>query len=151
MTVHKTGRCRLLSRDLDGHDLDALVRATRRHRVTLNSALNAAMLLVIQKQLYEGAAVPLRNFNFAILRPYLQPPMDDHHLGSFHVMLRSTLNLEREHDFWRLASTINSQLVASAVGETSTSHYLPSPMSCASSSDNERCGWRPRPWPIPAR
>jgi len=114
MTVHPTGRCRLLSRDLGGDDLDALVRATRRHRVTLNSALNAAMLLVIQKQLYEGAAVPLRNFNFAILRPYLQPPIDDHHLGSFHVMLRSTVDIEKEHDFWRLASTINSQLVASS-------------------------------------
>lgn len=114
MKVHESGRCRHLSRELDGDDLSALVRATRRRRVTLNSALNAAMLLVVQNQLYGGAAVPLRNFNFAIMRPYLRPPIDDHHLGSFHVMLRSTVNIERSQDFWRLASSINSQFVANS-------------------------------------
>jgi hypothetical protein len=114
MKVHPAGRCRSLSRDLGGDDVVALVRATRRHRVTLNSALNAAMLLVVQDRLYDGAAVPLRNFNFAIMRPYLRPPINDHHLGSFHVMLRSTVDIEARHDFWQLASTINSQLVANA-------------------------------------
>lgn len=114
MPVHGTGQCRVLSRDLGGDDLNALVRATRRHRVTLNSALNAAMLVAVQRRLYHGAPVPLRNFNFAILRPYLQPPVEDHHLGSFHVMLRSTVNLGANQDFWQLAETINSQTTAAA-------------------------------------
>jgi hypothetical protein len=112
MSVYTSTRCKLLSRDLGSDDLNALVRATRRHRVTLNSALNAAMLLVIQNRLYRDAAVPLRNLNFAIMRPYLRPPIDDHHLGSFHVMLRSTVDLQKTHDYWQLASKINSQLVA---------------------------------------
>jgi hypothetical protein len=114
MEVHDSGRCRHLSRELGGDDLNALVRATRRRRVTLNSALNAAMLLVVQNQLYGGVAVPLRNFNFAIMRPYLRPPIDDHHLGSYHVMLRSTVDIEESHDFWLLASKINSQFVANS-------------------------------------
>jgi hypothetical protein len=114
MKVHPAGRCRSLSRDLNGDDLEVLVRATRRNRVTLNSALNAAMLLVVRDRLYDGVAVPLRNFNFAIMRPYLRPPIDDHHLGSFHVMLRSTVDIETHHDFWQLASTINTQLVGNS-------------------------------------
>lgn len=114
MPIHKKSRCRVLSRDLGGDDLNDLVRATRRRRVTLHSALNAAMLLVIQKRLYDGAAVPLRNFNFAIMRPYLRPPMADRHLGSYHVMLRPTVDLEADQDFWELASTINTGLTSAA-------------------------------------
>lgn len=114
MPIGTSARCKCLSRDLGGDDLTALVRATRRHRVTLNSALNAAMLLVVQRRLYGGAAVPLRNFNFAIMRPYLRPPIEDHHLGSFHVMLRSTVDIHGTHDFWRLAAAVNSQLVTNS-------------------------------------
>lgn len=111
--IHESGRCKVLSHNLGRDDLNNLVRATRRRRVTLNSALNAAMLSVVQQRLYRGEAVPLRNLNFAIMRPYLQPPIDDHHLGSCHVMLRTTVDLEAGQDFWRLASRINTQLVTS--------------------------------------
>lgn len=114
MPIHEESQCRVLSRDLGGDDLNDLVRATRRRRVTLHSALNAAILLVIQKRLYDGAAVPLRNFNFAIMRPYLRPPMADHHLGSYHVMLRPTIDLKADQDFWELASTINTGLTSAA-------------------------------------
>lgn len=114
MPIHTEARCRVLCRDLAEDDLTALVRAARRHRVTLNSVLNAAMLKVVQDRLYDGAPVPLRNFNFAILRPYLKPPVEDHHLGSFFVMLRTTVNLGAKEEFWRLAAAINTQAVAAA-------------------------------------
>jgi len=114
MPIHAQSQCRALSRELGDDDLVALVRAARRHRVTLNSALNAAMLTVVRDRLYGDAPVPLRNFNFAILRPYLEPPVEDHHLGSYHVMLRSTVNLRAGENVWRLAERINAQTVAAA-------------------------------------
>jgi hypothetical protein len=108
--VHETGQCRIVCGDLGGEELAALVRTARRHRVTVHNALNAALLLAVQNQLYGGQAVPLRNFNFASLRRYLSPPVDDEHLGSFHAMLRFTVNLGRGEDFWGLATRINSQV-----------------------------------------
>jgi hypothetical protein len=114
MPIHARSHCRALSRELADDDLVAVVRAARRHRVTLNSALNAAMLTVVRDRLYDGAPVPLRNFNFAILRPYLDPPVEDHHLGSYHVMLRPTVNLRADDDVWRLAERINTLTVIAA-------------------------------------
>jgi len=114
MPIHSEARCRVLCRDLAEHDLTALIRAARRHRVTLNSVLNAAMLMVVRDHLYDGTSVPLRNFNFAIVRPYLDPPVEDQHLGSYHVMLRPTVDIGADDDFWLLARRINAQSVAAA-------------------------------------
>jgi hypothetical protein len=114
MPVHPDGRCRVLHRELAADDLQHLVRATRRRRVTLNSALNAAMLTAVQRRLYDGRAVPLRNLNFAIVRPYLQPRVADHHMGSYHVMLRETVAVAADPDFWQLATTINTQFLRSS-------------------------------------
>jgi hypothetical protein len=108
--VHESGQCRILCRDHPWEGIDSLARTARRHRVSLNSALNAALLLTVQKRLYQGQAVPLRNFNFALLRRFLDPPMPDEHLGSYHVMLRFTVPIEADQDFWELTQRINSQV-----------------------------------------
>jgi hypothetical protein len=108
--VHESGRCRVLCRDHGGDELEALVRAARRRRITLNSALNAAVLLAVQNRLYDGRAGALRNFNFALLRRYLDPPLPDEHLGSYHVMLRYTVPIEEGHGFWELAQRFNDQV-----------------------------------------
>jgi hypothetical protein len=114
MPVHERSQCRVLNRVYGGDDLERLVRATRRHRVTLNSAINAAMLIVVQRRLYDGSAVPLRNFIMGVMRPYLDPPLTAQHLGSHFVMLRSTTDVGADQDFWELASRINRDYVAAA-------------------------------------
>ena len=114
MPIHESGRCRALVRELGGSELDHLVRASRRRRVTLNSALNAAVLTVVQRRLYAGRAVPLRLFNFAMVRPYLKPRLADHHLGSYHVMLRETVDVPTDPAFWELAATTNTRFSSSA-------------------------------------
>jgi hypothetical protein len=112
MPVFEHGRCRTVHQTLEGEDLENLIRSARRRRVTLNSALNAAMLISVQRRLYGNRAVPLRNFNFAMLRPYLEPPLRSHHLGSYHVMLRATVDLEEDQNLWLLAEKINADFLA---------------------------------------
>jgi hypothetical protein len=108
--VHKTGRCGIVCGDFGAADLETLVRASRRRRVTLHSVLNAAMLLSVQKRLYRGRAVPLRNFNFVSLRRYLDPPPADEQLGSYHTMLRYTIAIDTSDDIWGLAGRVNSNV-----------------------------------------
>jgi hypothetical protein len=86
--VHQSGTCRILSRRLTEEDTAALVRACRSHRLPLNAALNAAMLLAVHRHLYDGKATRLRHLNFADLRQTLKPRVTEEHIGSYHGMLR---------------------------------------------------------------
>lgn len=112
--IHASGRCRVLHRDLDREATSALVRRCRRRRVTLNSALCAAMLLVLKRELYGRGNLPLRSFVFANLRPYLHPPIGPEHLGSHFAMMRMTTLVREDMDLWRLAGVLNRQTHAAA-------------------------------------
>ena len=103
-------RCRTLSAALPEAATRALVRRCRRERVPLNSALNAALLLAVQRHRYHGRAVPLRYFAFADLRPYLDPPMEPETLGSYLTTMRFTLQVRAGEPFWELARRVGRQL-----------------------------------------
>lgn len=105
-------RCRILPVELSADASEALVRALRRRRITVNAALNAALLLAVHRHLYEGRARPLRYITFADLRPYLRPPISEDRLGCAITMLRYTAQLEEDGRFWPLADTISRQVDA---------------------------------------
>jgi hypothetical protein len=106
-------RCRPFSVRLSRDATSELVRGARRRRMSLNSALNAAMLRAVQRRLYDGEAVPLRYMTFANLRPYLDPPVSDRSLAGFISFLRYTVEVRPETEFWELAGRIGAQLGAS--------------------------------------
>ncbi len=112
--IHPRGRCRILCRSLGAEDTTALVRTCRRRRLSLNNALNAAMMLAVQRQLYGGETIPMRHFNFANLRPLLKPPVDDEHILSLHSMLRVTVSVRAEDDLWTTAGDVNRAVTGSA-------------------------------------
>ncbi len=105
-------RCRTLSFQLSEDETAALVRRARRRRLTLNSVLDAAMLLAVARHLYPGESLPLRHLVFADLRPYLEPPVPDEDLGSYFAMLRFTTRVSPKRELFALAGEINAEVRA---------------------------------------
>lgn len=112
--VYARGKSRILPLQLSAQTTADLVQRCRRQRVTLNSALAAALLLVAQRRLYGGEERLLRNFIFANLRPYVDPPLAADNLGSCFAMLRITTRVPGDGDFWSLARTLSTQVYQAA-------------------------------------
>jgi len=90
----------MLLRRLNKADTKAIVRRSRRERVSMNSVVSTAMLLAVHKHLYHNQPIPLRPLAFANLRPYLDPPVNSSYFGSYIAMLRHTVFCDEDADFW---------------------------------------------------
>lgn len=112
--VHdRPGQGRILTVRMSQDLLESFAQRARRERVTLNSALNAAILLAVNRQLYAGKRVPMRTLSFANLRPYLQPPARDEEIACYASMLRYTAPVEGGMDFWTLARALHAKIYSS--------------------------------------
>jgi NRPS condensation-like uncharacterized protein len=112
--IHARARCCILTAKLSPEHTDKLIRQSRRKRVSLNSCLSAAMLLSVTKYLYENQNLPMRHFTFADLRPYLKPPVSEYNLGSYHSMMRLTIPVNKDQNFWDLAQQVNQQVYSAS-------------------------------------
>ncbi len=112
--VHSEGHPRILPMQLPEQTSATLIQRCRRQRVTLNGALCAALLLVVQRRLYGGEDRLLRNFLFANLRPYLDSALPADNLGSCFAMMRFTTRVRPHAAFWDLARDINRQVYTAA-------------------------------------
>lgn len=93
--------------------VDRLSMVSRSRGITLNSMLNTALLLAVNKCLYHGQSVLMRTFTFADLRPYTTPPTAGHDLGSYVAMLDYTLDVNPVKDFWDHADRLQSLIAQS--------------------------------------
>ncbi len=109
-TVHRDARCRITVFEISKETTSRLARRARRRRVTLASALQAALLLAVSRHLYGGREQPLRSFTFPDLRPYLRPPMPAERLGSCFAIVRFTVPVAGDQDFWPLAREIHRRI-----------------------------------------
>jgi len=91
----------------------AIVRRARKERVTLNSVVNAAVLLSVQKYLYAEAEMPFRYMSMADLRPYIKPPAPSDQVACYISPLRYTIQVFADDDLWSLARRINDQIYVS--------------------------------------
>jgi len=108
------GHCRVLPIKFSAPASEALVQASRQHRITLNSMLSAAMLSAVQRNLYPSPRVPLRHIIFSDLRSRLSRSVPDDMLGCFLTMFRLTVNVERDGAFWDLARQVQEKTVRAA-------------------------------------
>ena len=65
----KPSRGHILSTQLSAELTESFTQRARTEGVTLDSALNAAMMLAVNRNLYAGQQIPMRTFTFADLRP----------------------------------------------------------------------------------
>lgn len=105
--IHPSGNCKILSMKFSQEVTGALTKHARKKRLSLNNLLSAAMLTAVHRTLYDGEPIPLRFVHMADLRPYLSPPMDASHLGSYFSMMRLTVAMKRDPDVWQLARRVN--------------------------------------------
>lgn len=108
----RAARCRILPVALGAGETAALVRATRRERMTMNAALAAAFLLAACRHLRGARVSPLRYMTFADLRPYLRPPVPAEGLGACLAMLRHTIEVAPDDELWDLARDVSAQVAA---------------------------------------
>ncbi len=106
----KPVRCRVLPIALSEAETDTLVRAIRRRRLTLNSALTAALLLAVVRRRYSGTDLPHRYFVFPTLRPHLDPPLPDDCDGSYLTTQRYTVRASDTRNVWDFATEIQMQV-----------------------------------------
>lgn len=110
-------RCRILTTAISASDTEALVRTTRKQRLTINTALNAALLLAVVRHRYPDTHLPHRYFIFPTLRPYLKPPLPARCDGSFFTTARMTAQVSDTLEVWALAAEIESQVEEAAAHE----------------------------------
>ncbi len=111
-----TGGCHILPLRWPAPLAEAIVRASRRERVTLNAILSAGMLAAVERRLYRSPRTPLRHIVFADLRPRLRAAVPESMLGCFLTMFRFTIVVERERGFWALARDVQDATRRSAHG-----------------------------------
>jgi len=104
---------RVLSLQLSEDEIEPFALRARKEGVTLNSALNAALLLSVNRHLYAGEKLPMRTFSFADLRPYVQPSLDAENLACYISMMRYSVSVEGIMDFWSLARHLHKKIYAS--------------------------------------
>jgi hypothetical protein len=111
--IAEAGRACLLPVRFPADLTEALQKASRRRRITLNSILSAGMMLAVQRRLYpmhrQPARVPLRHVVFADLRGRLRSKVQDAQLGCLLTMFRFTATVGTEGGFWALAQEIQER------------------------------------------
>ena len=93
--------------------VDDLSKQCRARKVTLNSLLNAVIVLAASRLLYAGDSRPMQTFSFADLRPYTIPPTPPDQLANYISMLRYTVSVSGQMDIWSLAIDLHAKIYKS--------------------------------------
>ena len=101
--IHPAGKNKILLVKFSKETTEALIKCSRKKRVTLNNLLAAAFLMAVHKHLYNSQEMPLRHVNTADLRPYLKPPLAAQYFGSYFAMMRFTVGMKENPRVWELA------------------------------------------------
>lgn len=109
----KSTQGHILSLQFSEDEIEPFAQRARKEGVTLNSALNAALLLSVNRHLYAGKNLCMRTFSFADLRPYVHPPLPPEDLGLYISMMRYSALVEGSMDFWSLARDLHKKIYSS--------------------------------------
>ena len=112
--VPAMGTCRVQPVTLEPDATAALVAEAHRRRITINSALNAALGLAVWRHRYGSRPMTLRALAFADLRPYLSPPLPPDVLACHIAMLLHAMDLRPGKEFWDVARAFQERLYRSA-------------------------------------
>jgi hypothetical protein len=111
--VRHGGQGKVISISLTKELTNKIANQGRRERVTLNSILNAAQLLAVNKILYSGEKAAMQTFSFADLRPYLQPEIPPNSLGGWVTLFRILLDVSGKVPFWDFVKTLHQKITDS--------------------------------------
>ncbi|WP_330184287.1 hypothetical protein OHB26_12215 [Nocardia sp. NBC_01503] len=101
-------RTRLITREISGADLTALVAVCRRRGVTVHGAINAALATAVAGEVTPGRRVRVPVGSPVDFRAELG--VDETELGSFVATIPAHPRVGPGVDFWRAARTVNRNL-----------------------------------------
>lgn len=113
LTVKPQARNKIISISFSKTETAALLRISRQRQLTLNSLLNAAMLIVIWRRFLQAESLPVRTFTFVDLRPYLSVPTAPQDTAPHTAMLRYTIDMYPGLDLLTAAQTLNQEIYQS--------------------------------------
>lgn len=108
--IHLGGHGFPLTLTLPESLVDALSKRCRSEKVTVNSLLNASVILATNRQLYAGSFLPMQTFIFADLRPYTVPPTHAENLANYISMMRFTVDLSGESGIWEITRNLHDKI-----------------------------------------
>jgi len=108
--VHLGGRGHIATLVLQEGLVNSLSRRGRKEGITLNSLLNAALMLSVNRYLYGGQTLPMQTFSFADLRPFTEPPTGSEQLANYISMMRFTVDLSGDKDLWEVAFDLHAKI-----------------------------------------
>lgn len=127
--IAPSARVCILPIQLDTSLTNLIVRASRKHRITINSLLTAALMLAAKHKLFGSGDASIRHVTFADLRRYLDPPLADDTLGCAIAMARFTTRVKSGMDVLTLARIVHDEILASnRRGEKFITHVFSVPL-----------------------
>lgn len=100
-------------------------KRAKQHSTNVHGAIAAAALLAqydyYAKRVKDVAAIRLKCNTVVNMRPFLDPPLESHHYGSYVSMISSVHKVSDETDFWDLAYEIKKRV---SEGIKKEEHFL---------------------------
>jgi hypothetical protein len=111
--IASPGRCRIRTVRFDATETGAIVAACRAHRVTVTSALLAALSRQVHTHLDRGRAMPQRGLVWADLRSHLTPSVRPDELGCYVSMMRFVVRVP-DAALFEVASEVQQRVGSAA-------------------------------------
>lgn len=117
----KSSHGHIISLELPDTFTATLLHRTGLEKVMPDAILHAALMISVNRHLYAGKRVPMRTFSLWDMRPSVEPPLSNEHLGNYVSPLRFSLPVEGGVNIWQLARMLQQKLSHSV---RSGDHYL---------------------------
>jgi len=105
-----TPKGKILYVEIDKQLLNRFSRRARKEGSTLSSSLNAALMLAVNRHLYNGKRLPMRSMTFVNLRNQVRPLLGEKQLGLYISPIRQKIILDGSADFWPLAHKMQEEI-----------------------------------------
>ena len=92
----------------------ALIKWSRKNKLSLHSIITATMLWVVNHYCYDDKKKMMRSVQFVSLRPYLQPPVANTVEGCYIAMMRFNIPMSPDSSIDEIAAAIDKQNMVSA-------------------------------------
>ena len=108
--------CYIIHRQLDQQFTQKLINSCREGNITVNSAVCAAMMLIIAKKIKKNhsANINVNCLTYHDLRRHLQPKISHEHLAVLASSLLKFYPINKNTSFWELGQKVKQNLATSA-------------------------------------
>ena len=109
MAIPPSSENDILTVDFTEQETIALIKWSRKNKLSLSSIISAVMMQVVNRYNYDSCKPVMRAAQFASLRPYLKPSIPNDVEGCFIAMMRFNIQTKKGNDLKKIARELDSQ------------------------------------------